>query len=220
MGKVEKKRREKAMTKEVHEVALGESSTGRYKQCKVKKNPHQEETTLKGEKETARILDAAKKQMDEIIEELSGPDTDKFVQLKLNNNKDEDVSDEETGFDAANKIASFKMNAEDEETFKKFMNPNPKAKSEQNDMIKQAILESQSNIDDLEPERAPVFTQKMIEQYELLAVFMTKYRSGRVPTLLKKLPFMREYESALDILDPKFWSAAAMYQVTEVFILD
>ena len=32
------------------------------------------------------------------------------------------------------------MNAEDEETFKKFMNPNPKAKSEQNDMIKQAIL--------------------------------------------------------------------------------
>jgi essential nuclear protein 1 len=61
------------------------------------------------------------------------------------------------------------------------------------------------------------FSPKVIKVFSEVAAFMTKYRAGRLPKVMKILPGMAGWEELLALTDPGGWTPHAFYAVTRVF---
>lgn len=60
-------------------------------------------------------------------------------------------------------------------------------------------------------------TPRQVEVCKAHADFMKKYKSGKLPLFIKRLPYFEFWEECLKLLQPEEWSAASVYAVTRVF---
>lgn len=59
---------------------------------------------------------------------------------------------------------------------------------------------------------------KVVEVYTSMALFLQRYRSGRLPKAFKVLPRLQRWEEVLLLCEPQNWSKQAMYEATKIFV--
>jgi len=60
---------------------------------------------------------------------------------------------------------------------------------------------------------------KVLKIFERTCLLLKIYRSGKIPKILKILPFLKNFEEILWLLRPDSWSSQALYVITRLFIL-
>ncbi|CAI5445294.1 unnamed protein product [Caenorhabditis angaria] len=181
---------------------------------------------------STKILKEARKQLQEEALEETGDDEHQQFQkrqrhfsLGATSTKSDDDDEEDDLEENANGYEDEIVNIdpEDEADLARFLKKDAAQMSTLYDIIQAKIESKQAdaeialscvdpnefNMRDMDPE--------VVEMYEQIGVYMSKYRSGKVPKAFKIIPKMINWEQILFLTKPESWTAAAMYQATRLF---
>ncbi|XP_014276929.1 bystin [Halyomorpha halys] len=166
-----------------------------------------------------KILDQARKQKEELEDEV--------FEQKINKTLGDELSDEEEELTDALHIKeedfydNIEINEDDEKALEKFMNRNPVPRLTLADIINEKITEKQTEIQSQFSEKDSVHLQNLDARvramYEGVRDVLAKYRAGKIPKAFKIVPKLRNWEQILYITEPLNWSAAAVYMATRIF---
>jgi len=200
----------------------------RVKDRIVKKHKEEDDQFIGGDL-SAKILDAARKQKQQIEEELSGVSSssknfqDRKRQISLggasaDSDDDGPPSADEDDYDEP----VINLDPREEEALERFMSKDRTAQKTLYDLIQEKIeqkrTEAASQLSDVgESCQIRKLDPKLQEMYENVGVVLSRYRSGKVPKAFKIVPKMVNWEQILSLTQPDKWTAAAMYQATRLF---
>lgn len=171
-----------------------------------------------------RILDQAKKQLQELEDEhefsFRGPVRKKILKGKADesdsdaeedetNSNDDDDDDDEGGNDLP-----YEMDVAAEEQFAKFANSNVHLI----DIINEKRTEIQSQMSDTTCFGNMADNSALVKLYRDVGQFLSRYRAGKIPKLHKTIPRFRNWEEILELTSPDKWTAAAMRETTRIFV--
>ncbi|XP_066904867.1 bystin [Halyomorpha halys] len=166
-----------------------------------------------------KILDQARKQKEELEDEV--------FEQKINKTLGDELSDEEEELTDGLHIKeedfydNIEINEDDEKALEKFMNRNPVPRLTLADIINEKITEKQTEIQSQFSEKDSVHLQNLDARvramYEGVRDVLAKYRAGKIPKAFKIVPKLRNWEQILYITEPLNWSAAAVYMATRIF---
>uniref|UniRef100_A0A1I7U3C3 Bystin n=1 Tax=Caenorhabditis tropicalis TaxID=1561998 RepID=A0A1I7U3C3_9PELO len=140
---------------------------------------------------------------------------------KSDDNDDDDVEEEEedNGFedqiieldpqDEADLARFLKKDAGQMSTLYDIIQAKIEAKQNDAELALSQVDPNEFNMRDMDPE--------VVEMYEQIGEYMSKYRSGKVPKAFKIIPKMINWEQIIFLTKPETWTAAAMYQATRLF---
>ncbi|KAF1761696.1 hypothetical protein GCK72_009952 [Caenorhabditis remanei] len=131
----------------------------------------------------------------------------------------EDEQEEDNGFEDQ----IIELDPQDEADLARFLKKDAAQMSTLYDII-QAKIESKQNdaelaLSQVDPNEFNMrdMDSEVVEMYEQIGQYMSKYRSGKVPKAFKIIPKMINWEQILFLTKPETWTAAAMYQATRLF---
>eukprot|EP00741_Cyanophora_paradoxa_P004801 tig00000829_g4658.t1 len=175
-------------------------------------------------KVTRKILDQARKQLDEIEADSDGegragsreglpagaeiaPDSD--ADSDSDGAYDDRGEIEEEGFE--------EMTEEEERTLNMFMPSDAGSRRTLADIIMEKIKEKESGAADVVEPHEDKMNPKVLEVYTGVGDLLKSYSSGKIPKAFKIVPSLRNWEEVLLITRPDEWSCAAVYQATRLF---
>jgi essential nuclear protein 1 len=85
------------------------------------------------------------------------------------------------------------------------------------DLIAEQLAGLQRPSKDAQFETTSSLSPKVLEVYREVGVFMSSYRSGKVPKPFKILPSLSNWEEILFVTEPEKWTPAAMFVATRLF---
>lgn len=136
---------------------------------------------------------------------------------------DSDSDDEEGFSDGEEQAEEFEeVTEEDERIMLKFMASDATPQRTLADIIMERINDMGGNgMTAVETEgegrTIPGVDSKVIEVYQGVGKFLSRYRAGKLPKAFKIIPSLSNWEDVLFLTEPERWSPNAMYQVTRVF---
>ncbi|KAL8948763.1 MAG: hypothetical protein Q9222_005074 [Ikaeria aurantiellina] len=68
------------------------------------------------------------------------------------------------------------------------------------------------------PEEAVEIPAKVVEVYSKIGLFLSRYKSGKLPKPFKILPTLPQWQDLLAITRPDTWTANACYEATRIFV--
>ncbi|KAL8862372.1 MAG: hypothetical protein Q9178_001381 [Gyalolechia marmorata] len=68
------------------------------------------------------------------------------------------------------------------------------------------------------PEEAVELPMKVIEVYSKIGLFLSRYKSGKLPKPFKIIPTLPQWQELLSITRPEAWTANACYEATRIFV--
>ncbi|KAI4276515.1 MAG: hypothetical protein LQ337_002444 [Flavoplaca oasis] len=68
------------------------------------------------------------------------------------------------------------------------------------------------------PEEAVELPMKVIEVYTKIGLFLSRYKSGKLPKPFKIIPTLPQWQELLSITRPEAWTANACYEATRIFV--
>ncbi|EFO98636.1 CRE-BYN-1 protein [Caenorhabditis remanei] len=183
---------------------------------------------------SSKILNDARKQLlEEAIEENGDADSSTArvpkrqrgswlggdEQSEGDEEDNEDEQEEDNGFEDQ----IIELDPQDEADLARFLKKDAAQMSTLYDII-QAKIESKQNdaelaLSQIDPNEFNMrdMDSEVVEMYEQIGQYMSKYRSGKVPKAFKIIPKMINWEQILFLTKPETWTAAAMYQATRLF---
>lgn len=187
-------------------------------QTAQKKNKHrqQQEEEYLDAKTSAKILELAKQQQDELEEEENGVAvsfSDKFQSL-MDQESDED-NEEYSDYEVEEEVEVEEADAAmfDQYFGNNLVNLNLAdkilAKIADHEAAKEAPTDRSQGVK-LPP--------KVIMAYEKIGVILALYRHGKLPKLFKVLPTLRNWEDVLYVTNPDMWTVHAVYEATKLFV--
>ncbi|ULU00970.1 hypothetical protein L3Y34_001403 [Caenorhabditis briggsae] len=179
---------------------------------------------------SSKILNEARKQLlEEAIDEQGAADTSRVSKRQRgswlgdddekSNDEDDDEEEDDNGFedqiieldpqDEADLARFLKKDAAQISTLYDIIQAKIEAKQNDAELALSQVDPNEFNMRDMDPE--------VVEMYEQIGQYMSKYRSGKVPKAFKIIPKMINWEQILFLTKPETWTAAAMYQATRLF---
>ncbi|GLH11228.1 Bystin [Gryllus bimaculatus] len=195
-------------------------SKGRIK-IRPKKNEDEEYVDAKL---SEKIINEARKQQQELEDEMPPSERVKLTAPKLGPTNDQDEEKEEQ--DSDNDLdgayyENIEVNEEDEKALELFMNKDGPRQRTLADIIMEKITEKQTELhtqfSDAGTLQIEELDPRIKKLYEGVRDVLIKYRSGKLPKAFKVVPSLRNWEQILYVMEPHRWSAAAMYQATRIF---
>ncbi|CAL2037279.1 unnamed protein product [Caenorhabditis brenneri] len=183
---------------------------------------------------SSKILNEARKQLlEEAFEEKSGAESSSASVPKRQRGswlgtQDAEKSDEEDDDGEEEEDNGFEdqiieLDPQDEADLARFLKKDAAQMSTLYDII-QAKIEAKQNdaelaLSQVDPNEFNMrdMDPEVVEMYEQIGQYMSKYRSGKVPKAFKIIPKMINWEQILFLTKPETWTAAAMYQATRLF---
>ncbi|KAL8808616.1 MAG: hypothetical protein Q9200_004188 [Gallowayella weberi] len=68
------------------------------------------------------------------------------------------------------------------------------------------------------PEEAVEMPIKVMEVYSKIGLFLSRYKSGKLPKPFKVIPTLPQWQELLSITRPEEWTANACYEATRIFV--
>ncbi|KAL8729581.1 MAG: hypothetical protein Q9166_004661 [cf. Caloplaca sp. 2 TL-2023] len=68
------------------------------------------------------------------------------------------------------------------------------------------------------PEDAVELSAKVVEVYSKIGLFLSRYKSGKLPKPFKIIPSLPQWQELLSITRPEAWTANACYGATRIFV--
>ncbi|CAO1598608.1 snoRNA-binding rRNA-processing protein [Xanthoria calcicola] len=68
------------------------------------------------------------------------------------------------------------------------------------------------------PEEAVGLPMKVIEVYSKIGLFLSRYKSGKLPKPFKIIPTLPQWQELLSLTRPEAWTANACYEATRIFV--
>ncbi|KAL8804782.1 MAG: hypothetical protein Q9182_002374 [Xanthomendoza sp. 2 TL-2023] len=68
------------------------------------------------------------------------------------------------------------------------------------------------------PEEAVEMPVKVMEVYSKIGLFLSRYKSGKLPKPFKVIPTLPQWQELLSITRPEEWTANACYEATRIFV--
>ncbi|CAI2347808.1 unnamed protein product [Caenorhabditis sp. 36 PRJEB53466] len=132
---------------------------------------------------------------------------------------DEEEDQEDNGFedhiieldpqDEADLARFLKKDAAQMNTLYDIIQAKIEAKQNDAELALSQVDPNEFNMRDMDPD--------VVEMYQQIGQYLSKYRSGKVPKAFKIIPKMINWEQILFLTKPETWTAAAMYQATRLF---
>ncbi|XP_065828748.1 bystin-like [Oscarella lobularis] len=168
---------------------------------------------------SARILDEARKQQDELEEEFGLSAARKETKLPISVQSDDDdepdADDEQDTF-----YQQLELDDADEKVLETFMCPDATQRRTLSDFIMEKIRDKETEVASQMSERSarvPQLDEKIVHVYKSVGNILARYRSGKLPKAFKFLPSLSNWEEVLYLTNPDRWTAASMYQATRIF---
>ncbi|RZF36677.1 hypothetical protein LSTR_LSTR014209 [Laodelphax striatellus] len=176
---------------------------------------------------TSRILNQARRQQQELENEI-GPSGEGVVKKKKISLGDDDDDDDDSQNEAQSEDEGKfdyggvpNVTEEDERALEMFMNKNPRKQLTLADIIMDKLTEKQTELRTQFSDQGSLQLQdidpRVRQMYEGVRDVLVKYRSGKVPKAFKVIPKLRNWEQILYLTEPHRWSAASMYMATRIF---
>jgi essential nuclear protein 1 len=209
------------------EATAGLRATPRAKRLKKDKEDGGDEDDMKmiPPAVSRKILEAAREQKEEDDNEDENKipgDTGSIASIGSDDEVEEmsDVEVDEDGY-----IIHETMSAEDERALEMFLpkatDNAPKARTLA-DVILEKIQEkeTQQHTQQAEEERQGIsgLSPKVVETYCEIAVYLSRYKAGKIPKAFKVIANLKNWEEVLYLTKPVDWRPAAMYQAVRIFI--
>ncbi|EDO40390.1 predicted protein [Nematostella vectensis] len=184
------------------------------------------------EKLSKKILEQARQQQDELMEEygfrktgdrktlksaqttLGTPDLDRI------DDDDEDDSDDGASMTSETYYENVEVDEEEEKAFEMFMSQEAPTRRTLADVIMEKIQDKKTEIEShmSEQSTAPQMDERLVKVFKGVGEILKKYRSGKLPKAFKFIPSLTNWEEVLFITEPDEWSAAALFQATKIFV--
>uniref|UniRef100_A0A8R1IAP4 Bystin n=1 Tax=Caenorhabditis japonica TaxID=281687 RepID=A0A8R1IAP4_CAEJA len=139
------------------------------------------------------------------------------------NSDDDDDEEEEDQDDNGFEDQIIELDPQDEADLARFLKKDAAQMNTLYDII-QAKIEAKQNdaelaVSQVDPNEFNMrdMDAEVVEMYEQIGQYLSKYRSGKVPKAFKIIPKMINWEQILFLTKPETWTAAAMYQATRLF---
>ncbi|GFS71730.1 bystin [Nephila pilipes] len=220
-AKVKKLKRHDPLCKQIIDDKFPKIST----RFKVKN--HQEESETVDHKLTQKILKEARKQLEDIEEEVElGSICNKlqkshlFVGLSQKKESADSADNNNTTFAGEELDEENIISEEDQKAFDNFFPQDPSKKAALVDIIKEKLTEKQTEIHTIFSDAGSIRVENneiTSGIYKKVAVVMSKYSSGKLAKPFKVIPKLSNWEEILYLTEPDKWTAAAMYQATRIF---
>ncbi|XP_039291645.1 bystin [Nilaparvata lugens] len=190
------------------------------------RNRTDEEEEFVDSRLTSRILNQARRQQQELEDEVGAtnePGARKKISLggvddDDSQNEEQSDNEDEGKFDYGGVP---NVTEEDERALEMFMSKNPRKQLTLADVIMEKLTEKQTELRTQFSDNGSLQMQdidpRVREMYEGVRDVLVKYRSGRVPKAFKVIPKLRNWEQILYLTEPHRWSAASMYMATRIF---
>ncbi|KAL8995280.1 MAG: hypothetical protein Q9169_004953 [Polycauliona sp. 2 TL-2023] len=68
------------------------------------------------------------------------------------------------------------------------------------------------------PEEAIELPSKVVEVYSKIGLFLSRYKSGKLPKPFKIIPTLPQWQELLSITRPEAWTANACFEATRIFV--
>ncbi|KAL8790438.1 MAG: hypothetical protein Q9213_000590 [Squamulea squamosa] len=68
------------------------------------------------------------------------------------------------------------------------------------------------------PEEAVELPMKVVEVYSKIGLFLSRYKSGKLPKPFKIIPTLSHWQEILSITRPEAWTANACYEASRIFV--
>uniref|UniRef100_A0A1B6EUR0 Bystin n=1 Tax=Cuerna arida TaxID=1464854 RepID=A0A1B6EUR0_9HEMI len=221
MGKVKKIKGPRPVKNIALDKQIEDDKFAKSKNRVKERSRQEEDDTFVDSKLTQRILIQARRQQQELEDEVGTGDTGAQHRRHVSLGDDQEHSEASDIEEDTNDYGNPKISEEDERELEMFMSRNPKPQLTLADILREKITEKQTEIQtqfsdngSLQLEDVDPRVRKM---YEGVRDVLAKYRSGKLPKAFKLLPKVRNWEQLLYITDPQRWSAASMYMATRIF---
>ncbi|XP_031575104.1 bystin-like [Actinia tenebrosa] len=229
MGKDKKERRHKGGLAEdiIDDKTV---KTSRRTKQRRERQAEKDETYVE-EKLSKKILEQARKQQDELVEEFGyGPRKTslKTAQTslggadRLDHDDDDDSEDDEDKYSETSEAyyEHVEVDEDEEKAFEKFMSKEAPTRRTLADVIMEKIQDKKTEIESHMSERtsAPPMDERLVKVFKGVGEILKKYRSGKLPKAFKFIPSLTNWEEVMFITEPDQWSAAAVYQATRIFV--
>ena len=173
------------------------------------------------ERMTKKILEGAKKQQQELAEELG-------ISPAAPEEMEDHEEDEGTAVvsgndeDGQQMMEELKIDEEDEAALNMFIKEPAARKVNLGEWIAEKIREKEMQINDHLSETASIsrvqkLDPKVVGLYRGVGQVLSRYRSGKIPKPFKVIPVLNNWEQVLHLTKPDEWTAAAMFQATKIF---
>jgi essential nuclear protein 1 len=86
------------------------------------------------------------------------------------------------------------------------------------DLIRQKILEKNSNLIPLGASQDSNIPPEAVRLYNEVGHILSRYRTGKIPIAFKNLGTMHNWERLIEYTHPESWTAAAMLYATKMFV--
>ena len=164
---------------------------------------------------TERIVSLAREQEQELHQESAFGFGSATSALAASSTADDDFSDASSIAESEADVG-FEISPEEDAAFSQFLNPSgPRVML--GDLIAEQLAGLQRPSKDAQFETTSSLSPKVLEVYREVGVFMSSYRSGKVPKPFKILPSLSNWEEILFVTEPDKWTPAAMFVATRLF---
>lgn len=213
----------------LHQEITDERYAKTSKRFKVRNRQEDSETLTVDEKLTQKILTEARKQLEDIEEEVGLDSICKtfqkshlFVGLPQDKESKDFPDEDNANIPGEGYTEEIKISEEDQKAFENFMPRDPSERATLADIIKEKLTEKKTEIETIFSDAGTGSLRgedlkKVTGLYKGVAQVLSKYRSGKIPKAFKALPKFTHWEQILYITEPDNWTAAAVYQATRIF---
>ncbi|PVD32528.1 hypothetical protein C0Q70_07968 [Pomacea canaliculata] len=180
------------------------------------------------QKLSKKILAQARLQQEELEEEHGVSHSKKDAGSKKAHQKvslgakSDDSDSEEELCESEHSLDPLVIDEEDEKALEAFMSKTPKVQRTLADIIAEKLTEKQTEVrthlSDDASVRLQDLDEKLVQCFQTVGEILSKYRSGKLPKIFKRLPNLDKWEQFLYITKPEKWTAAAVYQATRIFV--
>ncbi|KAJ1679915.1 snoRNA-binding rRNA-processing protein [Spiromyces aspiralis] len=183
-----------------------------------------------------RILEVAREQQEELIQEYEDEDAAKYPEFPdqdarinaVESDEDDEDALSEGGFDHnyAEEMEEWEIDEDDAEVLEKFMPEAPKGRQNLADII-MAKIEQHNNAKQRQQPGStdaadrPIpsgLDQKLVLSFTKIGHVLSRYRSGPLPKIFKILPTFSNWKEVLYLTRPENWTPHATYQATRLFV--